>query len=258
MKYLWSDEKKLKNVFDSPKKRVIFLDFDGTLVSIASTPDAVKLDPQVKKVLQDLSANPQNLLVVISGRSWAQLQTHVRLRNAVLAGNHGLEIRGRGLTLPPKARRARKLRSFIERMAQKFRMAFHVYPGVLVEDKKYTLSVHFRNVPEPQKPVFKELIRFFKQKYGHFPVIWTQGKKVMEIRPSVSWNKGDTVEYLMKKNPGAVPIAIGDDRTDEDMFRALKRLHGITIRVGHLKSSLADYYLSSPHDVKMFLQKLCA
>jgi trehalose-phosphatase len=258
MKYLWSDAKRLKKIFHLEKTKLIFLDFDGTLVPIAPTPDAVCFDDKTKEILRCLCGNRRIHLVVISGRTLKDLGSYLRFKNVILAGNHGLEVKGRGIQLPPKARQARKLRHFIGMLSKKFKIAFNDYPGVWVEDKHFTLSIHFRKLPREQELIFKALVRFFKDKYKHYPILWTLGKKVVEIRPSVYWGKGDTVMYLLKKFSRAIALAIGDDQADEDMFRVLKANNGITIRVGSSNQSLADYYLSSPYDVKIFLQKLCA
>ena len=257
MKYLWTEWPKLKSKFLSDRTKLLFIDFDGTLVAIADTPDAVKLEPETKKTLKDLCATPGIRVVIVSGRPMKELSSYLQLKKAVLAANHGLEMKGRGVQLPPRAKQARRLRHFIGVMAQKFRMAFSCYPGVLVEDKLFTLSVHFRKLPPEQLPVFMEFVRFFRQKYHHYPVVWTQGKKVIEIRPSVYWGKADTVLHVIQKFPDALPVAIGDDQADEDMFKIVKKYKGVSIRAGFRKASAADYFLTSPYDVRVFLKKLC-
>ena len=237
-------------------KYLVFLDFDGTLVSIAESPDAVKLEPRTKKVLKALSADKRIQLVIVSGRPLKELRHFLRLRNTILVGNHGLEIRGKGMTLPENAKKARKMSQLISLLTKKFKMIFSSYPGTWVEDKHYTMSVHFRKLPRGHSVAFEELIRYFMKEYRRYPITWVRGKKVIEIRPSVYWGKGDTVMHLMKKFPRAVPVAIGDDRMDEDMFKALKG-RGVSVKVGYSRSSAAEYYLSTPNDVKVFLQGLC-
>ncbi len=256
MRYLWKDQKKVNELLSSKRKKIIFLDFDGTLISVVKTPEEVTLDPEIKKIIEDLSKNGQNRVVIISGRALKELHAHFKLKNVILAGNHGLEIKGNGVALPIKAKKARKLKHFISVMSRKFEMAFTTYPGVWVEDKKFTLSIHFKNLPKGEGAVFRELVHFFREKYKHYPIVWIEGKKVVEVRPGIYWGKGETVSHLLQKNHRAIPIAIGDDKTDEDMFKALKKRGGLNIHVGRLKSSAADYYLKSPGDVKTFLKKL--
>ena len=257
MKYLWEDGEDLDEKIPSKKKRLVFLDFDGTLVSIAKSPDAVYLEARTKKLLEALSADKKTQLVVVSGRPLKELRRYLHLKNVILVGNHGLEIHGKKVPLPADAKKARRLKHLIMQLSKKFKMIFTSYPGTWVEDKHYTLSVHFRDLPRGQTMVFDELIRFFKKEYGRYPLVWTRGKKVIEIRPNVYWGKGDVVTHLIKRFPHSVPVAIGDDRGDEDMFKALKGRGGLSVRVGYSRSSVADYYLSSPHEVKTFLQELC-
>lgn len=256
MKDLWNGWEKLKEKVSLKKKKLVFLDFDGTLVSIAESPDAVKLEPKTRAILETLCADRRTQLVIVSGRPLKELRRFLRLKNAILVGNHGLEIQGKGVALPRNAKKARKLRHLISLMTIKFKRVFASFPGAWVEDKRYTISVHFRKLERGQYVVFDELIRFFMKEYGRYPITWVRGKKVIEIRPSIYWGKGDTVTHLIKRFPGAVPVAIGDDRMDEDMFKALKG-RGISVRVGYSRSSAAEYYLSSPNDVKLFLQQLC-
>lgn len=129
-------------------------------------------------------------------------------------------------------------------------------PGILIEDKNYTLSVHYRNIHREYLPFFNQEINIFRKQYEHWPLQWKEGKKVWEVRPAMQWGKGEAVLYLAKKFPGALPIVIGDDITDEDMFRVLKS-KGITIRVGWSKKSSAEYYLASQREVRNFLDRLC-
>jgi trehalose 6-phosphate phosphatase len=257
MRYLWAGWDELKGRVTPQKKKLVFLDFDGTLVSIADTPEAVKLDPRTLEVLQKLSQESGVRLVILSGRPLSELTRRLKLKNTIMAGNHGLEIQGRGADLPVNAKKARSLSRFIHLLSEKFKVTLSHYPGVWVEDKQYTLSIHYRALPRGQAGFFDEMIAFFKKKYEKYPILWTWGKKVVEVRPSIYWGKGDIVMHLLKKFKDTLPIGIGDDKADEDMFKVLKERGGIAVRVGYSASSAADYYLSSPYDVKVFLQKLC-
>jgi trehalose-phosphatase len=256
MRYIWAEWDRLRRTLLSKKEKLILLDFDGTLAPIARTPDAVTVDTEMHRVLKTLSRTPHTRLAVISGRSLQQLKGFLSLPKALYVGNHGLEMKGWSLVLPPNAKKARKLRDVIKRLVQKFKMTFNSYEGILVEDKHFTFSLHFRNLPKEQYANFQALVRFYRDRYRRYPLTWTIGKKVWEVQPGVFWGKGDTVAYLLKRFPRAFPIAIGDDRADEQMFHALKD-RGITIRVGYSKTSKAKYYLGSPYDVKVFLKKLC-
>ena len=255
MKYLWREFNNFKKSISSKKPKLVLLDFDGTLAPIVPTPDAAYLDEETRQILKIFNRSPHHHLAIISGRPLKELTSLIRLRNIIYAGNHGLEVKGQGLSLPPRAKKARRMKRSIKLLAQKFKTAFGSYEGAWVEDKNFTLSLHFRGLLPDQRLLFNELIEFFKEKYKRYPVTWTKGKKVWEIRPKLYWSKGDTVLYLLKRFPDAFPVVIGDDRSDEDMFKEVRR-RGITIRVGRLKGSQAEYYLKSPYDVKRFLKKL--
>lgn len=257
MKYLWVEWDKLKATLLSKREKLLLLDFDGTLLPIAPAPSAVRLPSEVQRLLQKLARMPRQRVAFLSGRPLKELRRQLKVRGAFYAANHGLEFHGWNLPLPENAQKARRQKGLIRLLAQKFQNSFaSVYDGLLVEDKKYTVSLHYRNLPKDQKTLFDEQVRFFQRKYRKYPLTWVHGKKVWEVRPSVTWGKGDTALYLTKRFRNALPIAIGDDRVDEDMFRVVKK-KGITIRVGHLKSSHADYYVASPYDVQVFLRKLC-
>ncbi|MGH7197508.1 MAG: trehalose-phosphatase [Candidatus Omnitrophota bacterium] len=249
----WSTiERKIR----SHEIKFLILDFDGTLAAIAKTPQAVVLKRKTKESLARLSRSTFYKVAIVSGRSLKSLLAYFNLRNVLYVGNHGLEMKGKGLPLPARARKARKLEALIWLLGEKLKEALAKVPGAFIEDKNYTLSLHYRNIPREHLPFFKQEIDVFRKKYAHWPLLWKPGKKTWEVRPSVRWGKGEVALYLTKKFPGALPIVIGDDLTDEDMFRVL-RAKGITIRVGLSKKSNAEYYLASQRQVKPLLDKLC-
>lgn len=257
MKYLWAEWNKLNALLASKKEKLLLLDFDGTLLPIASHPSAVRLHPETKRIVKRLSQMPNYRVVFLSGRPLKDLRHYLGLKGVLYAANHGLEVKGWGLSLPENAKKARKLKGLIHLLAKKFENAFgNCYDGLLIEDKKYTLSLHYRNLPKDQQVLFDQQVHFFKDKYKKYPLTWIHGKKVWEVRPSIFWGKRDMAFYLAKKFPKALPLAIGDDRADEGMFQAFKK-RGITIRVGRLKRSRAAYYLKSPYEVRTFLRRLC-
>lgn len=158
--------------------------------------------------------------------------------------------------LPPPLKRAKKLKPVMRLLVKNLRSTFEDLSGVFIEDKVLTISVHFRKVSPNQSRVFHSRLRGFKKNSRHFPIVWRKGKKVWEVRPDVQWGKGDAAICLQKRYPRAFPIVLGDDRTDEDMFKVLRN-QGLTIRIGSSKNTAAKYYLKSQPSVAMFLEKLC-
>lgn len=255
MKSVWTHAGRLQRKIHSARLVFLILDFDGTLASIAKTPHSVRLDKKIKDVIVHLSRSGKYRIAVISGRSLKNLVPYFHLKNIFYAGNHGLELRGKGLSLPPRALKARKYEALIWLIGEKLKKDFSGVPGVLIEDKNYTLSVHYRGVPREYLPFLSQEMDLFRKKYSHWPILWREGKRVWEVRPKVPWGKGDAALHMLRGFSRALPIVIGDDVTDEDMFKALQR-KGITIRVGRSKKSYARYYLKSPADVRRFLEYL--
>ena len=256
MRYVWPIWPFLHKKIHAAKHKLLILDFDGTLAKIAKAPHEVVLEKKMIKVLTILSQSSSYKLAVVSGRSLENLVTFFYINRAIYAGNHGLELKGGNLSLPLRAKKAKKLEALVWLMGEKLKEDLARVPGVIIEDKNYTLSLHYRNISREHTPFFNQEVARFRKQYAHWPLIWKKGKKVWEVKPSVKWDKGSMALYLAKKFPTALPIVIGDDTTDEDMFNALKH-RGITIRVGHSSKSAAAYYLKSSRDVRTFLGELC-
>lgn len=215
-------------------KSFLMLDYDGTLTPIVKQPNLALLSPKRKKILASLARNPKIKMAIISGRKLSDIKKLVGIPNIIYVGNHGFEIEINGERIIHLS-----AKRFIP-MLKKIKMdllTVRRIKGVLIEDKKYTLSVHFRLIPANHLKSFYKLfyrtIRPWRKK-----VKITSGKKIFEIRPPVDWDKGKAVKWLISKLnlKGYLPIYIGDDKTDADAFRLLKR-KGVTIHVGGGKTA---------------------
>ena len=256
MKYLCDHRSKVSNRLGTKRKILLLLDFDGTLSPISKSPETVFLSTENKKILSQLIRSDRFRVAIVSGRSLADLERRCHLSGAIYVGNHGLEFSRRMVHLPASVRKAHHLVRFMRVLAEKLKITFGYWHGVWVENKRLTISLHLRNLSRDRVGLFNELLSFFKFKYRRYPVVWRKGKKVWEIRPAVAWDKGKAALYLLKDFPLHYPVVIGDDRTDEDMFRVFRR-KGLTIRVGRLKGSAAQFYLKSVKEVTFFLETLC-
>jgi trehalose 6-phosphate phosphatase len=229
---------------------LLFLDFDGTLAPIVQDPSLAQMSLGVREALVRLAESPKVSLIMISGRALSDLRVRVGLDNLIYAGNHGLEITGPGMEfVEPVA--AERLKALGE-LSRHLRVRLHDIPGVEVENKVLSASVHFRRAPAGRLPEIRKAVDTAVVFDGN-PFEITEGRKVFEIRPRVGWDKGMAVRWIEKASakPGALPVYVGDDSTDEDAFQALPE--GITISVGKAKETSAQYYLDRQESVPEFL-----
>lgn len=240
---------------------MIFLDYDGTLTPIVNDPSKAFLPPSTKQLVKALAETPGVEIVVISGRALSEIMQLVNISGLTYVGNHGFEIEGPSMRhIHPSSERMVKL---LFRIAKQLSKAFKIYPGILVENKKLTLSVHYRNLEDKIVNEAKKLFEKILEPYltaNQAEIV--EGKKVWEIRPALAWNKGATVLWLFERSAAALnsiilPIYIGDDQTDESAFHSLKR-SGLTIRVTDNPSeeTHAKYFLKGPEEVREFLKRI--
>lgn len=260
MRHLFTSWNTVRKKLESRRHILLAFDYDGTLTPIVKRPELARLSHTMKGLLNTLSENPFFNLVIISGRSLNEIKKLVGIKKIIYAGNHGLELKGPYFRyLNP---RAKKSQPDILKIYKLLSKELAHLKGVLVENKGLSLSVHYRlvrgknNLAELNK-IFYQVIKPFQAKKK---IRLTFGKKVNEIRPPVKWDKGKCLKYLLRKTPQfrfkLLPVVLGDDRTDEDMFKAVKD-KGISVFVGRPGiSSFARYYLRNVAEVKKFLEKL--
>ena len=225
---------------------LLFLDFDGTLAPIVSTPEVARASVEMLDLLSALAARKDFLISIVSGRMVDDVREKVNLPDIVYSGDHGLEIDGPGIRFrAPGAEAAEPaLRDLLRTLAPRLQQM----PGVWVENKGLTATVHYRLRPEAREAVRAAV----RAAAGDFLV--RDGKMAVEILPRVSWDKGRAVKAIRETLglPGDLAIAIGDDATDEDMFAALP--DGLTVRVGSGIATRAGYAVASPDEVQEFLR----
>lgn len=199
---------------------VLLLDFDGTLAPIVERPELAAMPEATRRALDRLMARPGLEVAIVSGRGMADARERAAIAGIAYAGNHGMEIEGPGINrIHPEAAAARPV---LERAAAGLRAALDHIEGAFVEDKELTLSVHFRLVARDRVEELHGIVRGVADPLEG--VHLTEGKQVIEVRPNVDWNKGKAVLFLLEqmRPPSGAPILFfGDDRTDEDAFRAL-------------------------------------
>lgn len=215
----------------------LFLDVDGTLLSIAAHPDAVHVPPELLSLLDQLSTKLDGAVALISGRAIGDLDNLFAPLKLPSAGIHGLERRGRDGEMHRVAGAGRlnalrgPLTAFVE-----------ARDGLLLEDKQQSLALHYRNAPHYETEIRELLGRLIEAQPS--PLELKHGKMVIEVKPGGA-NKGTAIEAFMAEAPfaGRIPVFIGDDVTDEDGFRTVNRMGGLSIRVGYDADSDAVYCL---------------
>jgi trehalose 6-phosphate phosphatase len=213
----------------------LFLDFDGTLVELAESPDSIRVSPRLGALLDRLLRRLEGRLAIISGRSMADLERHVPLSGIAFSGSHGLELRLPGGTAVPVSIPAGldDLRAQVSRFAARDE-------GLLVEEKPAGIALHFRKAPR-LAPAATEFMRTLAQERG-----WSvqRGNMVVELRPHGA-TKGDALRAFMREPEfsGARPVFVGDDLTDEHGFDAAAALGGAGVLVGPPRATAARYRL---------------
>ncbi|MFA5351030.1 MAG: trehalose-phosphatase [Candidatus Omnitrophota bacterium] len=257
MRYVFNDLENIKiNLAD--KYLYLFLDYDGTLTPIAGTPDKAIIPQRTKRLLDLLSKKKNCRIAVISGRALADIKKRIGLKNVIYSGNHGFQIDGpkikHGLPVSPAYKKA------LLRIKTQLKEKLSGTKGIFIEDKGFSLALHFRLVDKGELSFVKTIFRksivpyLIRNKIKIRP-----GKKVLEVMPPVDWDKGKVVLWLLTrqilafKKKNIFPVYIGDDVTDEDAFRALKG-KGLTIFVGKPGNSKADYYLKNAEEVVKFMR----
>ncbi len=239
------------NLIGRQSRLAFFLDFDGTLSPLAKRPHEAVFPPAMKEVLGELARRPHMRVAIISGRPLNFLKSTVGMPGVFYAGNHGLEISGPRLSF--RYGDSDDFRPVMDRLSAAFGPRLKKIPETLLENKGATLCLHYRNVPPAARPAFHRLVKNFKSETEGKPVLWRAGKKIWEVLPKVDWNKGEALRYLLDRLKGPFPVVVGDDKTDEDMFREING-RGVAIRVGRARFSAASYYVEDSGAVLRFLR----
>lgn len=235
----------------------VFFDFDGTLSDIVDDPDSARLTAGAAEALHALTVNCP--VAVLSGRDLADVRRRVGLRGIWYAGSHGFELTEPDGTHHQNDAAAAAV-PVLEEAAAQLRAALSVIPGVAVEHKRFGVAVHYRNAARDRVGEVVAAVRAASRR-GALRV--TTGREVVELRPDVNWDKGQTLRWILGRLAGPVlPVYVGDDITDEDAFDAVTRpdLNGIGIVVRHGddgdRPTAARFALDNPEQVSTFAGQL--
>ncbi|KAF5731071.1 Haloacid dehalogenase-like hydrolase superfamily protein isoform 2 [Tripterygium wilfordii] len=253
------------------KRIALFLDYDGTLSPIVDNPDCAFMSNAMRHAVKRVAKYFPT--AIISGRSRDKVYEFVGLTELYYAGSHGMDIMGPVQQYTPDGHQTsvwatdqqgkevnlfQPASAFLPMIDEVFRSLVECtkdIKGAKVENNKFCISVHYRNVDEN---IWTTVAHCVQDVIKDFPRLrLTHGRKVLEVRPVIDWDKGKAVTFLLESLglsncDDVLPIYVGDDRTDEDAFKVLKegnRGYGILVSSAP-KETNACYSLRDPPEVK--------
>jgi trehalose 6-phosphate phosphatase len=229
----------------------ILLDVDGTIVDIAPTPREVFVSGALRQTLQRLLERTAGALALVSGRPLKELDLLFAPLQLPIVGGHGAEIRGTPTGSVDRGK-ATPLRDEFKRRLATIATAG---PGIILEDKDYSLAIHYRLAPEKEQ-LIREAVLAICEELEPASLEILPGKAVLEIK-SAGFDKGTAVRQLMRQPPfaGRRPIFIGDDTTDEAAFAVMAEFDGMALSVGRRVADTAGCF-DKPEDVRIWLEQI--
>lgn len=227
----------------------LFLDFDGTLVDLAETPNSIKVPAGLPALIGRLAERLDGRVAIVSGRSLSDLAQYLSCAGVSFSGSHGLELR-----LPDGTSRAPAPPGTLKRARSEVMAFAATREGLIVEDKPAGVALHYRQAPAAED----EVASFMSALSESSGLSLQLGKMVAELRPEGA-HKGDAVHTLMGEPlfAGARPVFVGDDLTDEHGFEAAADLGGAGVLVGPPRTTAAHFSLGGVADVMRWLEQAC-
>jgi trehalose 6-phosphate phosphatase len=229
----------------------ILLDIDGTLLDLMPTPREVWVPPGLAMTLNGLVAATSGALALVSGRSLNDIDLIFAPERFPAVGGHGAEMRlntDDEATAPLAPLLDKELKRRLAAIAR-------ISPGILLEDKGYSLALHYRLAPHAKEAI-EAAITLIRADMPDESVEVLPGKCVFEIKPA-GFTKAIGVRALMQQSPfaGRRPLFIGDDVTDESVFAIMPEMRGLAFSVGRRADGVNGHF-DAPRDVRAFLARL--
>ncbi|WP_345211660.1 bifunctional alpha,alpha-trehalose-phosphate synthase (UDP-forming)/trehalose-phosphatase [Mucilaginibacter gynuensis] len=243
-------EQAIKKIYNKTSKRIIFLDYDGTLVGFKDDINSAMPDQELYELLEELSDDPANNIVLVSGRSHVNLEEWFGHTNLNLVAEHGAwqKRNGQWENIPGLNDQWKQdiypvLETYVDRT-----------PGAFIEEKNYSLVWHYRKTEKGLGELrTNELMNNLRYLINDRGLQLLPGNKVVEIK-NIEINKGKATSALLHNKEYDFIMALGDDHTDEDIFKALPD-NSLTVKVGS-NISAARFYLRNYHEVRHLLKSL--
>jgi trehalose-phosphatase len=246
----------------SDRHLLLLTDYDGTLADLAATPAEAMLSDQAARSIAVLAGAPDVTFGVVSGRRLPDVEARVGPAAEFVAGLHGLEIRGPGVSFHHSA--LDLVAPVIQTIKAEAIRQLAWCPGVYLEDKTYALTCHVRLTPAALADRALEEFEGLAEPHleAHVLKLLT-GARALELLPAVDWHKGRAAEWIRARvqahlsEPVSV-VYLGDDRTDEDAFDALGDAD-VVVGVGERPHThLIDFRLAGPPSVARLFDKLAS
>jgi trehalose 6-phosphate synthase/phosphatase len=242
---------KILTSYASSAERILFLDYDGTLIPFRTDPRLAKPDEELLKLLEELAGDPRNRVVLISGRDRHTLSEWFRDIKIDIIAEHGVWTCDSGEEWMVNSDVDAVWKEFFIPVLEDF---VDRTPGTFIEEKEYSLVWHYRNAdPEFGDIRARELISNLKYLASNRDLQLLEGNRVVELKHA-SINKGIAARRWLLKSDYDFIFAIGDDHTDEDIFQQLPA-EAVTIKVGS-GSTFANFGLNSYKQVRELLGKM--
>ena len=231
-------------------RTAFFFDFDGTLCSLAPSPDAVVVSPRVPVLLKALIARNEAAVAIVSGRPINDIDHFLAPLSLPAAGSHGAEFRdsdGRVEQVGFGDPRLEQMRAMLQEVVS-------AHPGLLLEMKQAGLAVHYRAAPQHAAVVEAATLQAVESQGGAF--VLQPGKMVFEIKPK-GVDKGRAIRRFMQTAPfaGRLPVFVGDDLTDEKGFAVVNEMGGVAIKIGE-GETIAQYRMPAVDDLLDWLERI--
>jgi trehalose 6-phosphate phosphatase len=231
---------------------LVCADFDGTLAPITDRPADARPVPESVRQLRRLHESERATVAVVSGRELVDLQSRLAIDGIVYAGNHGIERHVGGETTVHAD--VHGYRDATRRVRDALDRAYRLDSDLLVEDKGWSVTVHYRTAATGRAPQLRDEVETVAQTVGDGQLRTEHVKQAIEVRPDIDWDTGACVESLVSEAPADyLPIYLGDDETDRPGFRAAERHGGVSVGVDRAD---AQTRVDSPQDVTVLLRWL--
>ncbi|HTX88718.1 MAG TPA: trehalose-phosphatase [Bacteroidales bacterium] len=246
------DRSLILSSYREASRRILFLDYDGTLVPFSDLPGESILGRPVRGILNRLAGDPSNTVYIISGRDRKFLDTQFNGMNLGMVAEHGYLLKKPDHPWKESKPVDKKWETNIREV---FGELTARYPGSFIEEKESSIAYHYRaagyGIEKYILPVIRKAFQQVREKYPGLEK--QEGHKIVEIKPAV-FSKGKIARDLLQSEPFDFILAAGDDVTDEDLFKALPDT-ACSVKIG-LQPTRARFRLAHQEQFILFLQEL--